>query len=72
MTRVRSKGFINLKFNIVTKDLRTLGYLTSPSEALNGNNQMNEINSEKLLNLTQNLGYTMENTIQNTNQTPRF
>lgn len=33
---------------------------------------MNEINSDKLLNLTQTLGYTMENTLQNTNQTPRF
>ena len=66
---------MNLKFNIVTKDVRKLGYLTNQSEASSGS-QMNEINTDKLLNLTQNLGYTMENTLtntlQNTNQTPRF
>lgn len=75
VTRVRSQGHVNLKFNIVTKDVRKLGYLTNQSEASSGT-QMNEINTDKLLNLTQNLGYTMENTLtntlQNTNQTPRF
>ena len=62
VTRVRSQGFINLKFNIVTKDIRKLGYLTNPNEQANSNtsSQINEMNSEKLLNMTQTLGQTSD------------
>ena len=58
MTRVRSQGFIKLKFNIVTKDMRKLGYLTNANEnaASNMSGQVNELNAEKILNLTANLG----------------
>ncbi|CAF1544827.1 unnamed protein product, partial [Didymodactylos carnosus] len=32
MTRVRSQGYINLTFNVVTKDLQALGYRTESSD----------------------------------------
>ncbi|XP_066120487.1 B9 domain-containing protein 1 isoform X1 [Saccopteryx bilineata] len=32
VTRVRSQGFVTLLFNVVTKDLRKLGYDTGPSD----------------------------------------
>ncbi len=57
VTRVKSQGYINLNFNIVTKDMRKLGYLTNASEvsstANNLASQMNELNSATLANLTQ-------------------
>ena len=56
MTRVRSQGFLNLKFNIVTKDLTKLGYVTNQNEYSNMNHassQMSEINAQ---NLAQALG----------------
>ena len=57
VTRVRSQGYINLNFNIVTKDMRKLGYLTNSNEASNANfaNQMNELNAATLANLNQTL-----------------
>lgn len=62
MTRVRSQGFINLKFNVVTKDIRKLGYLTNPNEQANSNtsSQINELNTEKILSMTQTLGQTSD------------
>lgn len=71
VTRVRSQGFINLNFNIVTKDLKKLGYLASKNELSNASNQMAELNSNTLANITQNLGYNPNETYLNT-QTPRF
>ncbi|KAM9467128.1 B9 domain-containing protein 1 isoform 2-T2 [Salvelinus alpinus] len=32
VTRVRSQGFVSLSFHIVTKDMKRLGYDTTPSE----------------------------------------
>lgn len=32
VTRVRSQGFVTLLFNVVTKDMRKLGYDTGPSD----------------------------------------
>ena len=32
VTRVRSQGFINITFNVVTKDLSRMGYETMPKE----------------------------------------
>ena len=57
VTRVRSQGYINLNFNIVTKDMRKLGYLTNQNELTNSNltNQINELNSATLANLTQSM-----------------
>ncbi|CAF0820116.1 unnamed protein product [Didymodactylos carnosus] len=34
MTRVRSQGYVNLTFNIVTKDLQSLGFRTESSEGI--------------------------------------
>ncbi len=73
VTRVRSQGFINLVFNIVTKDMKRLGYLTTRNEFSNANvsSQINELNSNTLATITQNLGYNPDQTY-NTGQTPRF
>ncbi|XP_053424616.1 B9 domain-containing protein 1 isoform X2 [Nycticebus coucang] len=32
VTRVRSQGFVTLLFNVVTKDMRKLGYYTGPAD----------------------------------------
>ena len=32
MTRVHSQGFVTLLFNVVTKDMRKLGYDTGPPD----------------------------------------
>lgn len=32
VTRVRSQGFVTLQFNIVTKDMKKLGYDTTSTE----------------------------------------
>lgn len=32
VTRVRSQGFVTLLFNVVTKDMRKLGYDTGPAD----------------------------------------
>lgn len=32
MTRVRSQGFVTVVFNVVTKDMRKLGYDTGPTD----------------------------------------
>ncbi|XP_024420567.1 B9 domain-containing protein 1 isoform X1 [Desmodus rotundus] len=34
VTRVRSQGFVTLLFNVVTKDMRKLGYDTGPADVL--------------------------------------
>lgn len=50
VTRVRSQGFVNLSFNVVTKDMKKLGYLVSPNESANISNQISD--SNVLANLT--------------------
>ncbi|CAF0728564.1 unnamed protein product [Brachionus calyciflorus] len=72
VTRVRSQGFLNLNFNIVTKDMRKLGYVTTTGESSSANisNQMTEINNTTLANLTQTLGFNPEQSY--VGQTPRF
>ena len=63
VTRVRSQGFINIKFNVVTKDIRKLGYLTNVNDQANSNtsSQINDLNAEKLMNMTQTLtGQTLD------------
>ena len=74
VTRVRSQGFINLKFNIVTKDLRKLGYLTSQNECATSNmsTQINDLNAEKMATLTQALGQSLEGGLTARGTTPRF
>lgn len=32
VTRVRSQGFVTLQFNVITKDMKKLGYDTTSSE----------------------------------------
>ena len=32
VTRVRSQGFVTLSFNIITKDMKRLGYDTTPTD----------------------------------------
>ena len=62
VTRVRSQGFVNIKFNVVTKDIRKLGYLTNVSDQVNSNtsSQINDFNAEKLMSMTQTLGNTID------------
>ena len=35
MTRVRSQGFVYVTFNIITKDMKKLGYDVLPSDTMN-------------------------------------
>lgn len=35
VTRVRSQGFVTISFNVVTKDMKKLGYDVSPSDVQN-------------------------------------
>lgn len=35
VTRVRSQGFVTISFNVVTKDMKKLGYDVSPSDMQN-------------------------------------
>lgn len=80
VTRVKSQGFMNLKFNIVSKDLRKLGYMTTSSDtasAANIQNQMNELSNQTnapiLGGMTQTLGaYAQQDTGSIYGQTPRF
>ena len=53
--------------------MKKLGYLATRNEFSNANvsSQMNELNSNTLATITQNLGYNPEQTY-NTGQTPRF
>jgi B9 domain-containing protein 1 len=66
VTRVKSQGFMNLVFNIVTKDMRKLGYVTSKSD-LAAPPAPSDTFSTTLANITQTLGQHMDIT-----QTPRF
>ncbi|RNA24830.1 B9 domain-containing 1 [Brachionus plicatilis] len=71
VTRVRSQGFLNLSFNIVTKDMKKVGYLTHKNDSnTNIGNQMIEMNNTTLGNLTQTLGFNPEQSM--ISQTPRF
>jgi hypothetical protein len=57
VTPVRSQGFNNIKFNVFTKDIRKLGYLTNVNDQVNSNtsSQINDLNAEKLMSMTQTL-----------------
>lgn len=71
VTRVRSQGFLNVSFNIVTKDMKKVGYLTHKNDSnTNIGNQMIELNNTTLGNLTQTLGFNPEQSM--ISQTPRF
>jgi len=35
VTRVRSQGYVTVTFNIITKDMKKLGYDCSPSDTVN-------------------------------------
>ena len=82
VTRVKSQGFMNLKFNIVTKDMRKLGYMVSSSDTATSaaiQNQMNELANPTnaagplLGGLAQTLGtYKNQDTGSIYSPTPRF
>lgn len=64
---------MNLKFNIVTKDMKKLGYLTNAAENSTTNiaNATSQMNDTRMGNLTQTLGYTQDMG-SGFNPTPRF
>ena len=35
VTRVRSQGYVTVTFNVVTKDMKKMGYDSTPSDATN-------------------------------------
>lgn len=60
MTRVKSQGFVNLSFNVVTKDMRKLGFITNPNEPnIHGSTNLHDVNATALSALTQNYGNTI-------------
>ena len=59
---------MNLTINIVTKDMKKLGYMTTKNDLTNSNVLLNDPFAQTIANFTQNLGPNIE-TIQ---QTPRF
>jgi hypothetical protein len=67
VTRVRSQGYMNLVFNIVTKDMRKLGYITSKSDLASAPAPSDTF-STTLANITQTLGQHLDAT----QPTPRF
>jgi B9 domain-containing protein 1 len=64
VTRVRSQGYMNLVFNIVTKDMRKLGYLTAKND-LSSAPAPSDTFSTTLASITQTLGQQLDGT-------PRF
>ncbi len=71
MTRVKSQGHVNLVFNIVTKDLRKLGYTTLANEShILHAHPSTDANNVALANLTQSLG--MQSVPDITTATPRI
>jgi hypothetical protein len=58
VTRVKSQGYVNLNFNIVTKDMRKLGYINSQTDTSAANlSQINDLNNPALASTIQNLGF---------------
>ena len=63
VTRVKSQGFVELSFNIVTKDMRKLGYITNNNESnIHTVNSVPDSGATALATLTQNYG--MQSTIE--------
>jgi B9 domain-containing protein 1 len=67
VTRVKSQGFMNLTFNIVSKDMRKLGYMSTKND-LTSAPVPHDPFAQTLANFTQNIGV---NNVDS-NQTPRF